>query len=302
MALHGLPAADSQYRIATAVLTTRRSDGPLQRRANVRHVGRCPALAMSRREMRSIMAWSLTSWLLLLGAACASSRPDGEDGGSGPSGTSSARTDEALAAARARMVVDQLEARGIQDARVLAAMRDIPRHRFVPVEMVPDAYADTPLPIGHGQTISQPYIVALMTELARPRPTDKALEIGTGSGYQAAVLARVAARVFTIEFVPALAAVAAPRLAIYPNVVVREGDGYGGWPEQAPFDIILVTAAPEEVPPALLDQLAIGGRLVIPIGPTTAAQELKLIEKRADGSLTTTNVTPVRFVPLLRRE
>lgn len=242
------------------------------------------------------MAWSLTSWLLLLGAACASSRVDGEDGASG------ANTDAALAAARERMVVDQLQARGIQDARVLAAMRDVPRHLFVPAEMVGDAYADTPLPIGYGQTISQPYIVALMTELARPRPTDKALEIGTGSGYQAAVLARVTGRVYTIEFVSALAATAAPRLAAHPNIVARDGDGYGGWPEHAPFDIILVTAAPEEVPPALIEQLAPGGRLVIPVGPTSGAQELRLIEKRADGSLTTTSITPVRFVPLLRRD
>ena len=159
------------------------------------------------------------------------------------------------------MVKEQLEARGIRDPRVLAAMREVPRHQFVPADVIREAYDDTPLPIGHDQTISQPYIVALMTELARPQPTDRALEIGTGSGYQAAVLSRVVGQVFTIEYVPALARSAAKALAAYPNIVVREGDGYGGWPEHGPYDIILVTAAPETLPPALVDQLAPGGRL-----------------------------------------
>ena len=236
------------------------------------------------------MSRSLTSWLLFLGAACASSRVDSENGAS---------HDSILANARARMVEEQLEGRGIQDARVLAAMRQVPRHRFVPIEAAHDAYEDTPLAIGYGQTISQPYIVALMTELARPRPTDTALEVGTESGYQAAVLSQVVARVFTIEYHAPLAASAARALADYRNVVVREGDGYGGWPEHAPFDIILVTAAPETIPPALVDQLAPGGRLVIPVGPTTATQELKRIVKRADGTVTTESITPVRFVPLL---
>jgi protein-L-isoaspartate(D-aspartate) O-methyltransferase len=237
-----------------------------------------------------LMAWSLTSWLLFLGAACASSRVESENGAS-----NTALVEDA----RARMVKDQLEARGIRDARVLAAMREVPRHQFVPADVIREAYDDTPLPIGHDQTISQPYIVALMTELARPTATDRALEIGTGSGYQAAVLSRVVGQVFTIEYVPALARSAAKVLAKYPNIVVREGDGYGGWPEHGPYDIILVTAAPETLPPALVDQLAPGGRLVIPIGATATTQELKLIQKRADGTVTSESITPVRFVPLV---
>jgi protein-L-isoaspartate(D-aspartate) O-methyltransferase len=241
--------------------------------------------------MRSIMARSLTSWLLFLGAACASSRVDSENGAS---------NEALLERARTRMVSEQLEARGIRDQRVLAAMRKVPRHRFVPPDAIREAYDDTPLPIGYGQTISQPYIVGLMTELARPRPTDRALEIGTGSGYQAAVLSPLVERVYTIEYLPPLAASAAKVLAPYSNVVVREGDGYGGWPEHAPFDLILVTAAPEAVPQPLIDQLAAGGRLVIPVGPTLATQELMLIEKRADGSVTKQTITPVRFVPLRR--
>jgi protein-L-isoaspartate(D-aspartate) O-methyltransferase len=241
--------------------------------------------------MRLIMAWSVTSWLMFLGAACVTGRVESENGASNES---------LLVQARARMVSEQLEARGIKDTRVLAAMREVPRHRFVPPDVVREAYDDTPLPIGHGQTISQPYIVALMTELARPRATDKALEIGTGSGYQAAVLSKVVGKVFTIEYVPELGASAAQILAPYSNVVTRVGDGYGGWPDQAPFDVILVTAAPEAVPPALVEQLAPGGRLVIPVGATANTQELMLIQKREDGTTTTHTITPVRFVPLLR--
>jgi protein-L-isoaspartate(D-aspartate) O-methyltransferase len=241
------------------------------------------------------MAWSLTSWLLFLGAACASSRVERENGAATNGASNAALVDDA----RARMVKEQLEARGIRDPRVLAAMREVPRHRFVPADVIGEAYDDTPLPIGHDQTISQPYIVALMTELARPRETDRALEIGTGSGYQAAVLSRVVGQVFTIEYVPALAQSAASVLASYSNIVVREGDGYGGWPEHGPYDIILVTAAPETLPPALVDQLAPGGRLIIPIGATATTQELKLIQKRADGAITTESVAPVRFVPLV---
>jgi protein-L-isoaspartate(D-aspartate) O-methyltransferase len=197
-----------------------------------------------------------------------------------------------------RMVSEQLEARGIRDPRVLAAMRQTARHEFVPADLVPNAYEDTPLCIGHDQTISQPFIVALMTELARPRETDKALEIGTGSGYQSAVLSQVVGQLFTIELEPALAEIAAARLAAYPNITTRVGDGYGGWPEEAPFDIILVTAAPEDLPSALVEQLAPGGRLLIPIGPTTATQVLKRIVRHEDGSVATETITPVRFVPL----
>jgi len=205
-----------------------------------------------------------------------------------------------LAAARERMVTEQLHARGITDARVLQAMREVPRHLFVPADLVRDAYADMPLPIGHGQTISQPYIVALMTALARPQTGDRALEIGTGSGYQAAVLSRLVNRVHTIELVEPLAREAAKQLAHYTNVTTRVGDGYAGWPEEAPFDVILVTAAPAQVPPPLVEQLKPGGRLVIPVGATSDVQELRLIEKRADGTVAERSVAPVRFVPLVK--
>lgn len=209
---------------------------------------------------------------------------------------------DALAAQRRVMVETQIAARGVRDARVLAAMRDVPRHLFVPESDQSRAYHDYPLPIGHGQTISQPYIVALMTELARPAPADVALEVGTGSGYQAAVLAKLVTRVFTIELEEALASSARDRLARlgYQNVEVRRGDGYHGWAEQAPFDIVLVTAAPEAVPPALIAQLKPGGRLVIPVGPIHDVQNLLVISKDAAGRTTTREVIPVRFVPLRR--
>ena len=203
-------------------------------------------------------------------------------------------------AQRQHMVEQQLAGRGIDDARVLEAMRKVPRHRFVPAEFAAQAYLDQPLPIGHDQTISQPYIVALMTQLARPQPGDRVLEIGTGSGYQAAVLAELAGEVYSIEIVTPLATRAALLLRRlgYSNFAVRSGDGYAGWPEHAPFDAIVVTAAPERVPAPLLEQLRPGGRMVIPVGPIHAVQELRVIEKRADGSLRERVVTPVRFVPL----
>ncbi len=167
---------------------------------------------------------------------------------------------DAFVRARLAMVADQIASRGVKDARVLEAMRAVPRHEFVPASVRDDAYVDSPLPIGHGQTISQPYIVALMTELARPSPGDRVLEVGTGSGYQAAVLSRLVDKVFSVELVEPLARSAAASLGRlgYGNVVVRNGDGYLGWPDEAPFDIIMVTAAPEEVPPALVAQLARG--------------------------------------------
>jgi protein-L-isoaspartate(D-aspartate) O-methyltransferase len=204
---------------------------------------------------------------------------------------------------RLAMVADQIAARGVKDARVLDAMRSVPRHEFVPAAVRSDAYGDTPLPIGFDQTISQPYIVALMTELARPAPTDRALEIGTGSGYQAAVLSRLVSHVFSIELVEPLARSATATLQRlgYANVTVRNGDGYAGWPDEAPFDIILVTAAPEDVPPALVAQLRPGGRLVVPVGPVFDVQDLKLIEKDAAGRTTTRSVIPVRFVPLIKK-
>jgi len=205
--------------------------------------------------------------------------------------------------ARLAMVADQIAARGVKDARVLDAMRSVPRHEFVPAAVRRDAYGDTPLPIGFDQTISQPYIVALMTELARPALTDRALEVGTGSGYQAAVLSRLVSHVFSIELVEPLARSAAATLQRfgYANVTVRNGDGYAGWPDEAPFDIILVTAAPEDVPPALVAQLRPGGRLVVPVGPVFDVQDLKLIEKDAAGRTTTRSVIPVRFVPLIKK-
>jgi protein-L-isoaspartate(D-aspartate) O-methyltransferase len=203
------------------------------------------------------------------------------------------------ATARAAMVATQLEARGVTDPRVLAAMRAVERHRFVPAAAQAEAYADRPLPIGHDQTISQPYIVALMTELAAVRPGARVLEVGTGSGYQAAVLSRLAQEVFTIEIVAPLAEEARQRLARlgYANVTVRAGDGYRGWPERAPFDAILVTAAPPSIPQPLLDQLAPGGRLVAPVGPEGGVQELVVVERGAAG-LTRRSVIPVRFVPM----
>ncbi len=205
-------------------------------------------------------------------------------------------------AARERMVVRQLQGRDITDRRVLDAMRAVPRHLFVPPGLRDRAYDDTPLPIGHGQTISQPYIVALMTQLVRPRPTDRALEIGTGSGYQAAILARLVREVYTIEIVEPLAREAEARLRTLEvgNVTVRTGDGYRGWPERAPFDIVVVTAAPDHLPPALLEQLAPGGRLVIPIGPRGGSQVLRLFEKDREGRVASHDVAPVLFVPLVR--
>jgi len=202
------------------------------------------------------------------------------------------------------MVADQIAARGVKDPRVLAAMRDVPRHQFVPSDARADAYIDAPLPIGFGQTISQPYIVALMTELVRPSATDAVLEIGTGSGYQAAVLSRLAATVRSIEIVEPLArsAQAALRRLGYANVQVRTGDGYQGWPEAAPFDVIVVTAAPDAVPPALVAQLRPGGRLVIPVGPVGGVQDLLLIERDAAGRTTTRSIIPVRFVPLVKKK
>jgi protein-L-isoaspartate(D-aspartate) O-methyltransferase len=215
------------------------------------------------------------------------------------------------AAARARLLAaierdlrDTASATGraALDARVLAAIGKVPRHRFVPPAWQHLAYSNRPLPIGHDQTISQPFIVALMTDLAEVQPADRVLEIGTGSGYQAAVLAELAARVYTIEIVRPLGEAAATLLRElgYRNVETRVGDGYRGWPEAAPFDAIVVTAAPERMPQPLIDQLAPGGRLVAPIGPAGGAQQLLVLRKDADGRALTRDVLPVRFVPLTR--
>ena len=184
---------------------------------------------------------------------------------------------------------------------VHAAMRNVPRHRFVPASERPYAYDNRPLPIGHGQTISQPYIVALMTELVDPRPSHVALEIGTGCGYACAVLAEIVAHVHTVETVPTLACDARERLAElgYANVSVHEGDGYEGWPPAAPYDAILVTAAAPAIPDVLVDQLAPGGRMVVPVGPVGGPQELIVVAKEAHGGITSEAVLPVAFVPLV---
>lgn len=202
---------------------------------------------------------------------------------------------------RENMVKEQIAGRGITDRRTLEAMNEVPRHLFVPRNMDEFAYDDSPLPIGYNQTISQPYIVALMTETARPGPGKKALEIGTGSGYQAAVLGLTVDSVFTIEIVPELAKKSSElfRKLGYTNIISKYGDGYRGWPEYAPFDIIIVTAAPEEIPQPLIDQLADNGRLVIPVGKPSSFQELVLVEKKA-GKITRKRITSVRFVPFQR--
>jgi protein-L-isoaspartate(D-aspartate) O-methyltransferase len=196
------------------------------------------------------------------------------------------------------MVESQIVARGVRDPRVLEAMRQVPRHRFVDPSQHSGAYEDHPLPIAGNQTISQPYIVALMTELLDLQPGETVLEIGTGSGYQSAVLAKLAREVYSIEIVPDLARAASERLKElgYANVVVREGDGYRGWPEHAPFDAIIVTAAPDRIPEPLLDQLAPGGRMVIPVGDFF--QELKVFRKDAAGKVSEKDVLPVRFVKM----
>jgi protein-L-isoaspartate(D-aspartate) O-methyltransferase len=206
--------------------------------------------------------------------------------------------DDDRADERNEMVRGQLERRGIADARVLAAMRRVPRHRFVPAQLAAHAYDDRPLPIGHGATISQPYIVAFMTQLARVEPGARVLDVGTGSGYQAAVLAQMGAQVYGVEIIEPLAELAASRLHElgYDGVTVRSGDGWHGWPENAPFDAIIVAAAPDEVPPALREQLAVGGRLVLPVG-LTDRQELTVITRTTAGFDERT-VLPVSFVPM----
>jgi protein-L-isoaspartate(D-aspartate) O-methyltransferase len=201
------------------------------------------------------------------------------------------------AEARKRMVEEQIEARGVRDPRVLDAMRQVPRHELVPASQRDRAYEDRPLPIGHGQTISQPYVVAAMTDALQLTGGERVLEIGTGSGYQAAILSKLAKEVYSIEIVPELAQRARADLARlgYANVEVRQGDGWRGWPEKAPFDAIVVTAAPEEVPPDLIAQLAVGGRLVIPVGGRE--QQLMVVRKTPEG-ITREVLFGVRFVPM----
>jgi protein-L-isoaspartate(D-aspartate) O-methyltransferase len=198
--------------------------------------------------------------------------------------------------------IREMPAPAVVDPAVLDAMLAVPRHEFVPQNVRADAYADRPLPIGYGQTISQPYIVALMSDLAQVEPGQRVLEIGTGSGYQAAILAALGAEVRTIEIVPELADTAAARLEQlgYDAVEVRQGDGYYGWPEDAPFDSILVTAAAGSIPPPLIQQLRPGGRMIIPVGPPFMTQQLTLVEKDATGAVRTQALLPVSFVPFTR--
>jgi protein-L-isoaspartate(D-aspartate) O-methyltransferase len=230
---------------------------------------------------------------LCLAAAAAACRQAGEK-------QPKVRSDQADddAGRRARMVETQIVARGVRDPRVLAAMRKVPRHLFVEPSERASAYEDHPLPIAGRQTISQPYIVALMTELLSLTPDARVLEIGTGSGYQSAVLGEVAREVYSIEIIPELAQAAAEKLRSlgYSNVIVKQGDGYRGWPEKAPFDGIIVTAAPPRIPEPLMDQLAPGGRMVIPVGGFF--QELKVFTKNSDGSVSEKDIIPVRFVPM----
>jgi protein-L-isoaspartate(D-aspartate) O-methyltransferase len=198
-------------------------------------------------------------------------------------------------------VQDQIISRGVQDTATLRAMHTVPRHLFVPAGLAGRAYEDSPLPIGQGQTISQPYVVALMTELIGPRSGQRVLEVGTGSGYQAAVLAEVVDSVFSIEIVDILARSAFERLRVlgYGNVVVRHGDGYLGWAEHAPYDAIIVTAAVDEIPEPLVDQLKDGGLMVIPVGRTESVQALTLVRKEGN-TIVRQAIVPVRFVPLTR--
>jgi protein-L-isoaspartate(D-aspartate) O-methyltransferase len=216
---------------------------------------------------------------------------------------------DAYEARRLQMVATQLDARtvkdgriGVKDERVLEAMRKVPRHEFVPDHQKPRAYADSPLPIGYDQTISQPYIVAYMTELLKPQKEHKVLEIGTGSGYQAAVLAELVEQVYTIEIVEPLGEEAKNRFKHlkYQNITAKVGDGYFGWEEHAPFDAIIVTAAGDHIPPPLVRQLKPGGKMCIPVGGKFQVQHLMLVEKNADSKVTTKQVMPVRFVPLTR--
>lgn len=228
-------------------------------------------------------------WMLLLSAMLLIGLP------------AQAQPDTSWADERARMVRTQIEQRGITNPLVLDAMRTVERHRFAPEHDPELTYQDRPLPIGHDQTISQPFIVAYMTALVQPEPSDRALEVGTGSGYQAAVLSSIVDSVYTIEIIPELARTARERLDRigYDNVVVKTGDGYKGWPEHAPFDLIVVTAAPDHIPDPLTRQLKDGGRMVLPVGAPFRTQQLMLV-RNDGGDIKTETITPVRFVPLQR--
>lgn len=237
----------------------------------------------------------IPGWVLLLAllSGCATS-PSPPRGGPMPES-------DRFEMDRIEMVERQIRARGVRDPRLLQVLREVPRHLFVPSYLAREAYDDNPLPIGYGQTISQPYIVAYMTEQLHLEEPMKVLEIGTGSGYQAAILSRMVRKVFTVELLPPLAREASERLSRlgYSNVKCRCGDGYLGWPEEAPFDGILVTAAAPEVPQALLEQLAPGGRMILPVGSTFSIQHLILLEKDKAGNVHRSGLIGVRFVPLV---
>ena len=242
---------------------------------------------------RTALLWLLTALLVACGAPA--SRPAEQP----PSATPMESQEEIWQARREEMVETQIRRRGVTDDAVLRVMETVPRHLFVPADAVNRAYGDFPLPIGYGQTISQPYIVAVMTELLAVSPGDRVLEIGTGSAYQAAVLAELTDDVYTIEIVPELCEQATDRLRTlgYDAVEVRCGDGYYGWEEAAPFDGIMVTAAPDHIPQPLVSQLADGGRMVIPVGPPGAYQVLWLLERDGE-QITSRRMMDVRFVPL----
>ena len=253
-----------------------------------------------RPRQRLSRAWVLWTAVLTAGAL-AGPEPRvllrGAAGGAVPAFEQAERAGE-----RRRMVNTQITARGLRDREVVDAMRRVPRHRFVPEEVREQAYADSALPIAADQTISQPFVVAYMAAVLEIEPDDRVLEIGTGSAYHAAILGQLAGHVVTIEIIHRLARMAAQRLEAmgYGNITVLEGDGYGGWPPGAPYDAILATAAPAEVPQPLIDQLRAGGRMVIPVGANSARQELLLIEKDAEGDVSRRALMAVRFVPLTR--
>ena len=235
---------------------------------------------------------------IMIGMACRSAG-HGEPAGAAEQGRNGDDADRV--AERERMVETQIRARGVADEAVLGAMRQVPRHRFVPIESQARAYDDTPLSIGFNQTISQPYIVAYMTDVLDPQPSDRVLEIGTGSGYQAAVLSALVREVYTIEIVESIATRSRELMAAlgYANVHLRQGNGYLGWPEAAPFDKVIVTAAPDEVPPALVEQLAVGGLMVVPVG---RGDQVMTIVRKTDRGVTTTETLAVRFVPMVGKE
>lgn len=243
---------------------------------------------MSTHPLRGALLWAAVISLPVLVSSC-----------NGGQGTDASPMESSRQSERNRMVDQYVVPQGIHDPAVIAAMRHVPRHRFVPAMYSLFAYVDGPLPIGHGQTISQPSLVAEMTEQLRLKKTDKVLEIGTGSGYQAAILAELVDRVLSVEIVEPLARQAEQTLGElgYKNVRIRAGDGYGGWPEEAPFNAIIVTAAPDHVPQPLLDQLAVGGRLIIPVGNEFQTLEL---HRRTETGYEHKTITLVRFVPLVR--